>query len=125
MSAMIKVEILRAACCVAGADGNLNDAEWGLLNRLAKETGVGQASLDAMVSRACRDQEFCNEQFRVLKADPKEAMAILLEVAMADGKIDETEAQILQVFANKLGVRTEVFELLLVKAKQLAAGETG
>ena len=79
MSAMIKVEILRAACCVAGADGNLNDAEWGLLNRLAKETGVGQASLDAMVSRACRDQEFCNEQFRVLKADPKEAMAILLE----------------------------------------------
>lgn len=125
MSAMIKVEILRAACCIAGADGESTDAERELLNRLAKETGVGQASLDAMISRACSDQNFCNEQFRVLKADPKEAIVILLDVAMADGSIDESEAGILQVLSGKLGVPADVFEALLAKAKEIAAGRNG
>lgn len=122
MSAMVKVEILRAACCVAGAGGDTSVAESEILQRLAKETGVGRASLEAMVSRACTDQNFCNEQFRVLKADPKEAMAILLEVAMTDGIIDEKETQILRVLAERLAVPDEIFETLLAKAKEIAAG---
>lgn len=122
MSAMVKVEILRAACCVAGAGGDTSVAESEILQRLAKETGVGRASLEAMVSRACTDQNFCNEQFRVLKADPKEAMAILLEVAMTDGVIDEKETQILRVLAERLAVPDEIFETLLAKAKEIAAG---
>lgn len=121
MSAMVKVEVLRAACCVAGADGDSSEAERKLLNRLAKETGVGFASLEAMVSRACSDQQFCNEQFRVLKADPKEAMAILLEIAMVDGTIDDVETQILKVFAEKLSVPVDAFEILLQKASEMAA----
>ncbi len=121
MSGMIQVEVLRAACCVAAADGQTTEAERDLLNKLAKQTGVGRASLEAMVSRACEDEGFCNEQFRVLKAEPKEAMSILLEVAMSDGVIDASEASILQVFADKLDVPTDVFELLLEKAKEIAA----
>jgi len=123
MSAMIKVEVLRAACCVAGADGEATDAERELLNRLAKETGVGQASMEAMISRACNDQNFCDEQFRVLKADPQEAMGILLNVAMADGSIDEGEAQILKVLSEKLAVPSEIFDALLQKAREFAAGK--
>jgi uncharacterized tellurite resistance protein B-like protein len=122
MSSMVKVEILRAACCVAGANGQASDAEQQMLGRLAKECGVGRASLEAMISRACTDQNFCNEQFRVLKADPKEAVAILLEVAMADGTIEETEASILKVLAGKLEVAEAVFDQLLVKAREIAAG---
>ena len=118
---MIKVEVLRAACCVAGADGDSTDAEREMLNRLAKETGVGLASLEAMISRACGDQGFCNEQFRILKADPKEAMAILLDVAMADGVIDNTEAEILKVLAERLAVPDDIFNALLVKATEIAA----
>jgi tellurite resistance protein len=121
MSAMIQVEVLRAACCVAGANGETTEAERELLNKLAKKTGVGLASLEAMVSRACEDDSFCNEQFRVLKAEPKEAMSILLEVAMSDGVIDESEESILKVFAKKLDVPADVFELLLNKAKEIAA----
>lgn len=120
MSGMVKVEVLRAACCVAGADGESTEAERAVLNRLAKETGVGLASLEAMVCRACDDENFCNEQFRVLKADPKEAMAVLLDVAIADGTIDEKESEILRVFAEKLDVPADIFELLLQKAKEIA-----
>ena len=120
MSSMVQVEVLRAACCIAGADGNTTDAERELLNRLAKQTGVGLASLEAMVSRACEDPNFCNEQVRVLKAEPKDAMAILLEVAMADGVIDENETEILKVFAEKLAVPPEVFGLLMQKAVEIA-----
>jgi tellurite resistance protein len=121
MSAMIQVEVLRAACCVAAADGETTDAERELLGKLAKQTGVGSASLEAMVSRACEDDGFCNEQFRVLKAEPKEAMSILLEVAMCGGVISDAETSILRVFADKLDVPTDVFELLLEKAKEIAA----
>ena len=35
MTAMAKVEVLRAACCIAGADGNVDDGELVLLKRLA------------------------------------------------------------------------------------------
>ena len=106
--------------CVAGADGESTEAERAVLNRLAKETGVGLASLEAMVSRACNDEKFCNEQFRVLKADPKEAMAVLLDIAIADGTIDEKEVGILKVFAGKLNVPADIFDLLLQKAREIA-----
>lgn len=121
MSGMVKVEVLRAACCVAGANGETSGKENLVLKRLAKETGVGQASLEAMISRACSDQNFCNEQFRVLKADPREAMAILLEVAMSDGVIDNNEAAILKVLAGKLEVPDQVFDNLMIKAAEIAA----
>jgi len=122
MSSMVQVEVLRAACCVVGADGNSTEAERELLNRLAKQTGVGFASLEAMISRACKDDNFCNEQFRVLKAEPKDAMSVLLEVAMADGVIDEKETAILKVFAEKLSVPADVFELLMQRANEIASG---
>jgi len=121
MSGMIKVEVLRAACCVAGASGDASAKESEVLQRLAKEAGVGRASLEAMISRGCNDDQFCNEQFRVLKADPREAMAILLEVAMTDGEIDAKEASILKVLAGKLEVPDQVFEALMVKASEIAA----
>ena len=122
MSGMIKVEILRAACCVAGANGESSDAERQMLDRLARDAGVGLASLEAMISRACSDQNFCNEQFRVLKADPKDAVAALLEVAMADGTIEDSEAEILKILAGRLDVGDQVFDALLLKARDIAAG---
>ena len=122
MSAMVKVEVLRAACCVAGADGESTEAERVLLNRLAKESGVGLASLEAMIARSCRDPNFCKEKFRVLRAEPQEAMAVLLDVAMADGVVDDGEAATLKVFAEKLEVPAPVFDALLIKAKELAGG---
>lgn len=123
MSGMVKVEVLRSACCVAGASGDTSAKENEVLRRLAKEAGVGQASLEAMIARACTDDKFCNEQFRVLKADPREAMAILLEVAMSDGEIDAKETSILRVLAGQLEVPSEVFDALMVKAGEISKGK--
>ncbi len=81
---MHQVEILRAACCVAGIDGDTTDRERRLLTHLADQIGVGQASLQAMIDRAERDKSFCDEQFLLLKTRPDKTLGILLKVALAD-----------------------------------------
>lgn len=121
MSSMVQVEVLRAACCVAGADGETTESELELLQRLAKQTGVGQASLQAMIDRACSDKDFCNEQFRVLKSEPKETMAILLDVAMSDGEIDDAELRALGIFAKKLSVPEDIYAQLVEVAREMAS----
>jgi tellurite resistance protein len=116
---MHKLELLRAACCVAGSDGEVTESEKVLVDKLAKEIGVGQASLNAMLDRAKADPEFYKEQFRVLKAEPSEAMAVLLEVSLADGKVDETESNVLRELASRLNVPAPVFEQLVAEAKKI------
>ena len=111
-----KVEVLRACCCVAGANGSSGDQENVIVKRLAGEVGVGRASLNAMIDRAETDPEFYKEQFRVLKGEPQETMVLLLQVAMADGVIEESEIKVLRALATNLEVPTPVFDQLLAKA---------
>ena len=108
-----KVEVLRAACCVAGANRETVESESVLLNKLAREIGVGQASLGAMISRSQEDDTFHQDQFRILKSDPPQTMAILIEVAMADGSISDREQVVLENMASNLGVTPEVTAQLL------------
>ena len=102
--AMRQVAILRAACCVAGADGHTSDAEQRIVKRLADEAGVGDASLEAMIERAETDKEFYLEQFRVLKSDQKETMQLLFRVAVADLALHKDEAFVLQQLSLRLEV---------------------
>ena len=119
MTPMQKVDVLRAACCVAGCDGDITDTERNLIQKLAGDVGVGRASVEAMIDRGLRDPEFHQEQFRVLKSDPKVAMAALLEVAMADGSIGDGETRVLKSLSEKLEVAPEVFEQLMVDVTKL------
>ena len=119
MTPMQKVDVLRAACCVAGIEGNIKDSEFRIIDRLADEVGVGKASLDAMIDRGKRDPEFHREQFKVLKADPQESMAILLEVALADGAITDRETSVLRALSEHLEVPANVFEQLIANCKQM------
>lgn len=120
MTPMEKVDLLRAACCVAGVDGKLEEPEQAVVNRLAADVGVGQASLQAMIERGVRDPDFHKEQFRVLKADPQQSMAVLLEVALADGKISDGETDVLRALSQKLSVPGEVFEELIMNVKGMS-----
>lgn len=122
MTPIQKVEVLRAACCVAGADGVTDDAEMKTLLQLAEDVGVGQASLQAMISRAESDPEFCNEQFRFLKDRPSECLAILLQVATANSEISEVEEKVLARLASNLGVNQDIFDQLVEKAKSISGG---
>ena len=113
MTPIQKVEVLRAACCVAGADGETSDTEMQLLKNLATSVGVGQASLTAMIERSESDPNFCGEQFRVLKDDPSGCIAVMLQVACVDGNVGPEEQQVLQRLSSNLGVPHDVFSQLL------------
>ena len=107
---MARVEVLRAACCVAGADGTVDDDERKLIDDLAEKVGVGRASLDAMVLRAETEPDFYENQFRVLKIDPGATMSLMFEVASQNRKIDPNEMAMLQHFAKRLGMDEASFK---------------
>jgi len=119
MEAMTKVEVLRAACCVSGVDGKAGNDERPILDMLAREVGVGEASLRAMIDRAETEPEYIDAQFRVLKADPIETMKLLFSVALADRKLTEKEIDVLRKLSQKLDVPTERFDAMLAKANQI------
>ena len=119
MDPTTRVEVLRAACCVAGADGKAKPEELALLQRLADDVGVGKASFDAMVSRGEEDQNFYQKQFAVLKADPQQTMAILFQIAMADGQISEAETGILRGLADNLNVPEDIFNGVLEQSRNI------
>ena len=112
-----EVEILRACCCVAGADGDIGERELEILQQLAKNIGVGQASLQAMIERGKSDPEFHKKQFSILKSEPTRAMAILIQVATGDEDINEREAAVIYNLASNLGVEASIVEQLLHAAK--------
>lgn len=114
--AMRQVELLRAACCVAGVDGHASDAEHLILQRLADEAGVGAASLSAMIELAETDEQFYEEQFRVLEADPQETMQLLFRISLADGSLRKGEAQVLKRLSRRLKVPSAQFDTWLEQA---------
>ena len=75
--------------------------------------GVGQASLTAMTERSESDPQFYEQQFKILKTDPKQTMAILMQTALVDGKLDPAEHRVLGGLAKNLGVPNDVFEQIL------------
>lgn len=123
VKAMQQVEVLRAACCVAGIDGHVAAAERRILRRLADEIGVGDASLTAMIERAENDKAFYAQQFKILKADPKQSMQLLFRVAVADGKLRKTEAVVVLRLAERLGVRRDTFDRWLAEAIDYLKGK--
>lgn len=114
-----RVGLLRAACCVAGINQEITPEEQAVIQRLSDDVGVGKASLNAMLERASTDPDFYQEQFKVLKGEPQESMAVLLEVALADGSISEKEIAVLAELAKRLDVPESVFVELVDKVRRL------
>ena len=67
----------------------------------------------AMIERAETDKTFHEEQFKVLEFEPKTTMATLLEVALADGELSASEADVLRILAGRLKIDSGMFEQLL------------
>lgn len=116
--AMQGVEVLRAACCVAGIDGEVCDHEHPLLQRLADAAGVGSVSLNAMIDRAKSDPSFFEQQFEIFKTDPEDTMKMLFRIAIADGVLARSERVVLQHFATKLGMTEDRYDELLAAAEK-------
>ena len=118
-----RIDLLRAACCVANADGDAGEPEMALVGKLIKEVGVGRASVQAMMDRAKIDPAFCEDQFKILKSEPAEAMLFLLQVAMADGKLTDEEVRVLKTLANNLEVPDDVFDKMISQVRDSLAQE--
>lgn len=119
MTPMQRVEVLRAACCVAGIQGDVSEQEKSLLDKIAREVGVGKASLTAMIERATSDHSFHEQQFKILKEDPQQCLATVLEVALADGNVSDEEQTVLRSLADNLNVPTNVFDDLMNKVEKM------
>lgn len=120
MTPIQRVELLRAACCVAAADGEITDGELVLLRRLAADVGVGRASFQAMLERASRDSDFSKSQFVIFNENRSECIAALMEIAVSDGTICQQEEEVLRTLASNLKVSDEAFEQVLQQCRQLA-----
>ena len=113
---MEQVEVLRAACCIAAADGEVSSSEMKLIHRLAHSTGVGKASREAMVEQALNNPDFLESQFRFLMHDPDRAMKILLFVAAADGEVGKEEEALVRDFAKRIHLDETRLQQLLKRA---------
>lgn len=122
MKSFEKLEILRAAVCIAGVDGEVDEQELKLIEKLSKEIGVGRASREAMIDRAIKDPDFHKQMFRVLKTETDQTMLTMFHAAMVDGKLDDSEIKVLKHFAEKLDVSDETFEKLVAKAQSMTNG---
>ena len=109
---MEQVAILRAACCIAAADGEITPAEQDVLVKLAEKAGVGKASREAMIEQALTSPEFLKSQFQVLVKDPDRAIRVLLIVASVDGALGEPEMMLVQTFAERLSMDKDRLERL-------------
>ena len=111
-----KVEILRAACCIAGLDQEITEDEEKMILRIAEYAGVGSASVQAMKNRAIEDPNFFEELFENLKTDADNTMKILFSVACADKELQTDERVVLYHFAQRLGLSDERFNKLMAAA---------
>jgi tellurite resistance protein len=108
-----QVEILRAACCIAGVDGVLTDREEAVLRKLKDHVGVGEASFTAMIEAGKNDPKFYQRLFNMLATEADRTLKTLFAVAASDGDVGEGELEVLRYFADKLGMEPERFEQLL------------
>lgn len=116
---ILDVEVLRAACCIAGIDQQISEPEMKVLVEMADVVGVGRASLTAMINRARADPDFYKEQFKMTQKDPDKAIVALVRVALADGRLGTRETQLITLFARKVGLaQTRIDQLLAAAVAQ-------
>ena len=125
---MQQVDLLLAACCVVASDGETSGSELRVLERLAKNAGVGAASLAAMLECAETDDEYIASQFRIVVTDKRKTMNMLFKVAIVDGKLRKPETVALKKLAKLMSVRPEQFDEWLKRsvdrARKKSAGKS-
>jgi tellurite resistance protein len=115
------LEILKAACCIAAADGEITEAEREAVQVLADRAGVGRASLAAMQQMAIDDPDFFEHYLGMLKEDADQAFKTLLRVAVVDQRFGTNERVLVQYFAGKMDLTPERTNQLLDAAEREAA----
>lgn len=112
--------LLRAACCIAASDGEVNEHETAALHRLAKNI-----DLAPMLAEASTSPAFLEAQLQCVVDDPEAAMESLLAIAAADGTLSDAELLLIEQFALRLRIDEEQFRRLRRHAEHAAEEAPG
>ena len=118
------VDLLKAAACIAGLDGEITPHEAQALKHLAKRAGVRDDHLETLMEKARVDDDLLNEQLSVVRADPETTLAVLYQVAAIDGVVSGDERAVVEQFGVILGLsRERIDKIFEVGEQRLAAKE--
>jgi len=118
------VDLLKAAACIAGLDGEITPHEAQALKHLAKRAGVREDHLETLMEKARVDDDLLNEQLSVVRADPETTLAVLYQVAAIDGVVSGDERAVVEQFGVILGLtRERIDRIFEVVEQRLAAKE--
>ncbi len=116
MGTMQDVDLLKAALAVAMADGELRRSEKGVVQGLARRIGVGQASFEAMLAAAEKDDSIADNILMRSKGKARTAFELLVAQARIDGEISPEERSLLVRIATSLGITGDEFAQLYQSA---------
>lgn len=118
------VDLLKAAACIAGLDGEITPHEAKALRHLAERAGVREDHLETLMEKARVDDDLLNEQLSVVRADPDTTIAVLYQVAAIDGVVSGDERAVVEQFGVILGLsRKRIDKIFEVVEQRLAAKE--
>ncbi len=103
------MELLNAALALAMIDGRLSRSEMGIIEGLATRIGVGQVSLEAMISRARSDPDMHRDLKVKSEKRARRILSLLVAQARIDGSISDAERELLVKLAVQLGIDTDQF----------------
>lgn len=104
-----EMELLNAALALAMIDGRLSRSEMGVIQGLANRIGVGQISLEAMVTRARSDPNMHQDLKVKSEKRARKILSLLVAQARIDGVISDAERELLVKLAVQLGIDTDQF----------------
>ena len=117
------MELLRGVLVVAVADGKISRGEKGVIQKLARKTGIGRVWLDEMIEKAKQGVSVESSIFRRILQDPARAMTLMVGTAAIDGEITDEERSVLVDISLKIGLPPgkfgEVFEAGMTTAARL------
>lgn len=94
---------------VIGADGVVADAERAFLQRIVQRFGLPERTSDAPLGAADYGRTTATLRTLAKDAQPR-VMALLVEAAVADGKVDPEERALLLASAASLGIEATALE---------------
>lgn len=110
------VELLRAACCVAGLDGEVTEPEEQILRTLKEKAGVGEASFQAMLDRARSDPEYHEDVLDIIRPNAQRVVEFLAQIAAADGEVSTNERDVIVTLGERLGLERDHVQQVLTSA---------
>ncbi len=114
---MTDEEVLKAVCCLAGAESDVTVEELQLLSGLARRVGIERKPFESLMEKA-KDKDFRQQQIDFVTSDVDGSMNTLIRIARQEGSLQEGHVvMLLWRVAMKLQMSPERFEELLAVAE--------